>query len=232
MDRRQTLIEHLEELRNRIIKSLIFLIICSIVIYNYIDKLIPFLVKPVGKLVFIAPQEAFVTNIKIVFLGGLLASSPFILYQTWQFISAGLKNSEKKYILIFGPLSFVFFILGICFGYLIIVPIGMNFLLAFSSDLLTPMITVSRYVSFVAGLSFTFALVFQLPMILLFLTKIGMTTPSTLAKRRKEAIVLVFIAAAILTPPDAITQVLMALPLILLYELGVFFSKISYKKHT
>lgn len=230
-DKRATIVEHLNELRNRIGKSLIFLLVCSVIIYSSIDKILFFLSKPVGKLVFIAPQEAFTTNIKIAFFVGLLFSSPFILYQIWKFASLGLLPKERKYIRIFGPLSFLLFVIGFTFGYLIIVPIGMKFLLGFASEILAPMITISKYISFVFNLSFAFSLVFQLPIVILFLTKIGIVTPAVLKKRRKEAIVLVFIAAAIMTPPDVVTQVLMAVPLILLYELGILFSRLAYKKH-
>lgn len=230
-DKRATIVEHLNELRNHIGKSLIFLLVCSAIIYSSIDKILLFLSKPVGKLVFIAPQEAFTTNIKITFFVGLLFSSPFILYQIWKFVSLGLLPEERKYIRIFGPLSFLLFVIGFTFGYLIIVPIGMKFLLGFASEILAPMITISKYISFVFNLSFAFSLVFQLPIVILFLTKIGIVTPAVLKKRRKEAIVLVFIAAAIMTPPDVVTQVLMAVPLILLYELGILFSRLAYKKH-
>ena len=230
-DNKLNFIEHLSELRNRIIKSIIFIFICSVFIYNYIDILLAILVKPVGKLVFIAPREAFIANIKIAFFAGLFLSSPFVLYQVWRFISVALKRNEKKYALIFGLLSFVLFILGCIFGYFIIVPIGINFLLGFSSDFVSPMITISRYVSFVGTLTFAFSLVFQLPLIILFLTKIGIVTPKFLSSRRREMLVFIFILAAVLTPPDVITQALMALPLIVLYELGIIFSKIAYRKY-
>jgi len=226
-----TLTEHLEELRARVIKSVIFLVICLVVVFNYVDKLIPFLIRPIGKLVFIAPQEAFVANIKIAFFGSLFLASPFILYQVWKFISTGLESSEKKYSLIFGPLSFLFFIVGISFGYFVIVPIGLKFLLGFASDFLSPMITISGYISFVGTLALTFGVVFQLPLLSAFLTKISIVTPKFLSSNRKHAIVIIFVVAAFLTPPDVVTQVLMALPLIFLYELGIIFSRIAYRKH-
>lgn len=229
-DEHLTLIGHLDELRKSIIKSIVFIIACSFIFYNYIDSILFILIKPVGKLVFIAPQEAFVTNIKIAFFSGLFFSSPFVLYQIWQFISAGLKPGERKYVLIFGPLSFVFFVLGTIFGYFVIIPIGINFLLGCASEFVFPMITISRYISFVTTLTFAFGLIFELPIAILFLTKIGLVSPIFFISKRKEAIVFVFVIAALLTPPDVITQVLMALPLIILYELGIIFSKITYRK--
>ena len=224
-ERKLTLVKHLEEFRNRIIKSIIFVIACSVFVYCFIDRLLPFLTKPIGELVFIAPQEAFVANIQIAFFGGLFLSSPVILYQIWRFVSAGLKVNERKYVLIFGPISFIFFIVGCAFGYFVIVPLGIKFLLSFSTDFITPMISISKYISFLGLLTLVFGLVFQLPSVMLFLTKLRIIDSKFLSQRRREAIVIIFIAAAILTPPDVITQVLMALPLIILYELGIIFSK-------
>lgn len=227
-----SLVEHLEELRNRIIRSVIYIIVGICVAYAFVNSILPILVKPVGKLVFIAPQEAFVARIKIAFFGGLFLSSPLILCQIWQFVSGGLSQHERKYIRIFGPLSFVFFIIGVCFCYFIIAPISMKFLLGFATDFMTPMITVSKYISFVGTLTLTFGLVFELPLITLFLTKIGVITPRFLCRKRKQAIVVMFLLSAILTPPDIITQCLMAIPLLFLYELGIIFSKVAYKKRT
>ncbi len=228
-DKEITLVEHLQELRGRVIKSVIIILIISCFLYNLVNLLLPNLFKTVERLVFIASYEAFIANIKIAFLGGLFLSSPFVLYQVWKFISVGLKPNEKKYALIFGPLSFIFFIFGASFGYFIVVPMGIRFLLGFATDFISPMITISRYISFMGTLTLTFGLVFQLPLISLFLTKIGVVTPAFLSNKRRHAIVFLFILAALLTPPDVITQCLMVAPLLILYELGVVFSKIAYK---
>ncbi|MEA3305407.1 MAG: twin-arginine translocase subunit TatC [Candidatus Omnitrophota bacterium] len=228
MNEPYTLIEHLKELRSRIIKSLVFIIASSCVLYGFIDALLPILVKPVGKLIFIAPQEAFISRIKIAFFGGIFLSSPFVIYQIWKFVSTGLKPEEKKYTLIFGFLSFIFFIAGSFFGYFVIVPIGIKFLLGFAADFMVPMITVSKYLSFLGTLTSAFGVIFQLPLISLFLTKIGVVTPDFLSGKRKHAVVLIFILAATLTPPDVVTQCLMAGPLLVLYEIGIIFSKFAY----
>ncbi|MBU1061291.1 MAG: twin-arginine translocase subunit TatC [Candidatus Omnitrophica bacterium] len=223
--KRLTFVEHLEELRSRLIKSIIFLIIASCISYAFKDIILDFVVRPVGKLVFIAPQEAFITNIKIAFLAGLYLSLPFLLYEVWGFISVGLKGKEKKYALIFGLFSFINFVLGILFGYFIIVPIGMRFLLSFSRDFIVPMLSMGRYISFIGTLTFVSGVIFELPIAILFLTKIGVVTPGFLSKNRKYAIVIIFIIAAIFTPPDIITQCLMAVPLMGLYELSIVLSR-------
>ena len=230
-DKKLSLVEHLGELRGRVIKSVIFIILASCLIYSSAGIILLALVKPVGRLVFIAPTEAFVANIKIAFFGGLFLSSPFVVYQIWKFISVGLERNEKKYALIFGPVSFIFFISGALFGYFIILPIGLHFLLGFATDFITPMITISKYISFMGMLTLTFGLIFELPLISLFLTKIGVVTPVFLSSKRKQAVVLVFITAALLTPPDVVTQCLMALPLLILYEVGIIFSRLGYRRH-
>lgn len=230
-DQKLALIEHLTELRSRIIKALVFIVAASCLLYGFVDTILLSLIRPVGRLVFIAPHEAFVSRIKIVLFGGLFISSPFVLYQTWRFVSSGLKSNERKYIGIFGPLSLIFFFAGALFGYFVIVPIGMNFLLGFSTDTLIPMISVSRYISFVGVLTLSFGVVFELPLAILFLTKIGMVTPEFLSSKRKHAIVLMFVTAAILTPPDVITQCLMALPLLVLYEISILFSRLGSRRN-
>ena len=219
---------HLAELRIHIIKSVVCILGCAVVLYNFSGQLVSFLARPVGQLVFITPTEAFVTNIKIALWGGLFISSPYVIYQIWQFVAAALKRQEKKYIFLFGPVSFIFFVLGGLFGFFVVVPVGITFLLHFATDIVHPMISVSHYISFIGILIFAFGLVFQLPLVLLFLTKMGMVTPQILGQKRRVAIVLMFICAAAITPPDVVTQVSLAIPLLLLYELGILFSKLAY----
>lgn len=225
-----TLIGHLESLRKVLIKSFIAILACSFIFYKYSNLLLVELIKPVGKVVFLSPAEAFVTNVKVALSFGLIFSSPFVIFQIWQFVSSGLTPIEKKYIRIFGPASFLFFIIGIFFGYFVIVPIGLKFLLSFASESLLPMIAISKYISYLLSLTFSSGLVFETPIVILFLTKVGIISPGVLTKRRREAIVFIFILAAFLTPPDVISQLLMALPLLVLYELSIFFSKIVYKE--
>lgn len=228
-EKRLTFIEHLEELRKRLISIIVFVAVASIFTYAFTDKILIFFSRPVGRLVFIAPAEAFITSIKIAGFGGLYVSSPFILYQVWQFISSGLTGKERKYVLLFGIFSFILFMTGSLLGYFAVVPIGLKFLMTFETDYLRPVISVGKYVSFVMTLSFAFGLVFQLPLMILFFTKIGVVTPEFLSQKRKYAIVIIFILAAIFTPPDVITQCLMAVPLVLLYELSILLSRLTRK---
>lgn len=224
-----TFFEHLEEARTRIIKSLIFFIIISCLFYRFVPPILSELIKPVGKVIFIAPEDAFMVYFAVVFWGGLFLSSPFIFYQIWQFVSSGLRKREKRLVLMFWLWSMVLFITGCLFAYFSILPIGLKFFLKFATPAIKPMIALDKYVSFAGGLIFTFGIVFQTPLVVIFLTKIGLITPEILCKRRRETIVLIFIIAAILTPPDVISQVLLALPLLILYEAGIICAKLVFR---
>ena len=217
---------HLDELRSRLLKSFIAVIVAACFFYPFVDRFLAFLIRPVGKVVFTSPADAFVVRLMLLICGGVVLALPVIVYQLWQFVAAGLKENEKKYVRFFAPASFVLFVAGCIFGYWVIIPVGMKFLLSFATESIVPMITLPNYISFIVTLVLAFGLCFQLPLVLMFLARIGIVTPAFLVQKRKHAIVLILIASAILTPsPDAISQILMAGPLLVLYELGVFASK-------
>ena len=131
--------------------------------------------------------------------------------------------------LIFGPLSLVCFLAGVAFGYGVMIPMSMQFLLSFASDTMVPMLSVNKYISYTGSMVFAFGIVFELPLVLLFLTKIGIATPAFLMQERKYALVIILIVSAILTPPDVLSQFLMAGPLVVLYEIGIVVSKFTYR---
>lgn len=221
---------HVDELRGRLIKSIVAVLIASFLFYGFIDKVFAILIKPVGKLVFTSPGEAFVARIYLALFGGFFLALPVLLFQVWKFVAAGLKEREIRYIRIFGPGSFVLFILGGIFAYFIAIPISVQFLLSFSSDIIVPMITIKSYIAFVGTMLLAFGLVFELPLVLMFLTIIGVATPAYLIHKRRYAVVIILIISAFVTPPDVITQMIMAVPLILLYEIGIITSKLIYRK--
>jgi len=225
-----TFFEHLDELRVCLTRSLIALIIAAVCFYPFIDQVLHYIIRPVGKLVFTSPADAFVTRMMLTLMGGFFIALPYIFYHIWSFVASGLKDTERRYIIVYGPLSFLLFILGSVFAYFIMIPISLKFLLSFSSEILTPMITIKNYISFLGTMVLAFGIVFELPIIMLFLTKIGIATPEFLMQKRKHAIVLILIVSAIITPPDFITQILIAGPLIILYEIGVIVSKWTYKR--
>ena len=220
---------HLEELRSRLIKSLLAVTATSLFSYAFAGEFLKFLIKPVGQLIFTSPAEGFLATINVTLWGGVILAFPLILYQFWAFVSEALTESERKYVRIFGPLSLILFLAGIAFGYFVMVPISLSFLLSFSSAWLVPMIRASEYLSFVGSFALAFGIVFELPLILVFLTKIGIASPEFLRQKRRYAIVFIFILSAILTPPDCASQFLMAIPLLVLYELGIVLSKVIYR---
>jgi sec-independent protein translocase protein TatC len=225
------LLTHLEELKKRLIYSLIAVAICSVAVYPAVDTVIRNLAKPVGKFVFTGPVEAFWTRIKLAFFMGLIASMPVVLFQLWSFIQRGLMPKEKHAAGLITAVSFVLFISGAAFCYFLILPVGVKFLLAYGSDVMIPMITISRYLTFAFALVFAFGIVFELPLAMAFLVKLGLLHTSTLIQQRRIAIVVIFIVAAALTPgPDIFSQVLMAVPMLVLYEIGIIVSRIIEKK--
>jgi len=222
--------DHIEELQNRLIKSIGAIVVASCFFYIFIDEVFMVLVKPVGQLVFTAPGEAFVARVMLTLFGGFFLALPVVLYQAWQFVATGLKEYEIHYIKFFAPCSFFLFAMGGLFAYFITIPISIRFLLSFSSDSIVPMITVKNYISFVGTMILAFGVVFELPLVLMFLTKIGIATPAFLIQKRKYAIVIILIVSALITPPDFVTQIIMAVPLIILYEVGIIASKLTYER--
>ena len=219
--------EHLDELRGRLIKSLIASAVASCIVYSYIDRLLLLVVHPVGKLVFTSPPDAFTARIKLTLVIGGILAFPYIIFQAWQFTASALSATEKKYIVFFVPLACVAFLAGILFAYFVMLPISIRFLLSFSSEGMVPMITVNSYISFVGTLLLASGVVFELPLMMLFLTKMGIATPAFLIQKRRHAIVLILIVSAVLTPPDVFTQLIMAIPLIALYEIGIIVSRVA-----
>ena len=230
---------HLQELRKRLILSFIAIGIGFFVCYALKESLFDILAAPLikmmptdGNLIFTSVAEAFFTYMKVAFIAGLILASPFVLYQVWAFVAPGLYRNEKRYVIPFVFLGSFFFALGIFFGYFAAIPIGFKFLLGYATDFIKPMPSMKEYLSFSIKFLLAFGLVFEFPVVLLLLARIGVVDSKKLARQRKYAILLIFIFAAVVTPPDLISQVLMALPLMGLYELSIILSKFFGKKST
>jgi sec-independent protein translocase protein TatC len=182
------------------------------------------------KLIFTGLPEAFFTYLKVALLSGIILAAPVIFYEFWMFVAPGLYDKEKRLMVPVVVLSTIFFVGGAFFGYFIVFPFGFKFFLGFASEIIRPLPSMREYLSFASKLLLAFGLVFELPLIITFLAKLGMVSVSFLKKNRKYALLLFFIGAAILTPPDVVTQVMMALPLILLYEISIIGARIFGKK--
>ncbi len=228
---------HLEELRNRLIKSFIAVGIGFVACYGFKERLFDILVyplitvmKPGEKLVFTGLPEAFFTYLKVSFLAGLILAAPVIIYQFWMFVAPGLYKKERMLLLPIVFLSTLFFVGGALFGYFIVFPWGFKFFLGFATETIRPLPSMKEYLSFSSKLLLAFGLAFELPIVITFMAKIGLVSVAFLKKNRKYALLLFFIGAAILTPPDVVTQVMMALPLMFLYELSIIGARIFGKK--
>jgi sec-independent protein translocase protein TatC len=250
---RMPLTEHLSELRKRLIVSLSALFVGFLVCFNFSEDLFKALLFPMkfeigfrmaypfvslipseiknASLIFTAPGEAFWMHLKVSLVAGLILSLPLILYQFWKFISPGLLQKEKKYVGPFVITASLLFLIGASFCFLFVLPFAMGFLLTYKTASMTPMLSVGNYVDFCLRFILAFGAVFELPIVIVFLTRIGIVSPQTLAKNRKFAILFAFIIAAILTPtPDAFNQTLMAVPIIVLYEAGILVSRLFVRR--
>jgi len=237
---------HLTELRSRLVKSLIFLILLFILSYIFSTEIYRFLVQPYAdavsaenlqrRLIFTALHEAFLTYLKVAFFAALFISSPFFLIQLWKFIAPGLYKNEKQTLLPYLMATPILFILGGFIVYYLIMPLAIKFFLGFETVGEPGIIAiqleakVNEYLSLIMRLIFAFGISFQLPVILSLLARIRVIDSKYLRERRKYFVVIIFGIAAILTPPDPITQIGLALPLLLLYELSIFTVKFIEKK--
>ena len=246
---------HLGDLRKKITVSLIATCVTFMVSFNYSEQLLESLMFPLRytldfsvtkmymyfipqdklhntKLVFLAPAEGFWMNMKIAMVAALILALPVIFQQLWSFISPGLHGKEKKYVVPFVLTATGLFLVGGAFCFFIVLPFAMGFLLTYKvGDFMMPLLSVGQYVDFCLKFILAFGAVFELPIIILFATRMGLITTQTLAKNRRYAVLIAFIVAAILTPtPDVFNQTLMAVPMIILYEVGILAARIFVRR--
>ena len=258
-----SLVEHLGEMRGRLILCLVYGLAGMVIAYGLYETVVLSLLKgPLDmvsgntdnpfvfdnpllrllkssagdavagglKLHFIGPMEVFMVKLKASFFGGMLLALPLILHQVWGFVSGGLTVRERRTVRLFLPASLCLFACGLLIAYFIMLPVVLYFLVIVSGRGLEPMLVLSKYVSLVVLCCLAFGVIFQMPLVILLLARLGLVTPTLLAKKRKYAILLMFIASAVLTPPDVVTQVMMAVPMIALYELSIVLSKLAWKR--
>ena len=220
---------HLIEIKDRVIQVGLVVALFFGLSFYFIDILLLWLEDPLPKqfaeLTFITPTEPFFTNMKVAFMGSVFISMPWILYHLWGFIAPGLKVKEKKITALFVFFGTMFFLFGGIFCYFLVLPLGLRFLLAYGSNFWKMQVTIGFYFSFVVKLIMAFAFAFQTPLIMVLLTKFGVINTVKMKMYRKWAFLGTFALAAVLTPPDIITQVLLAVPLYGLYEFGMVVSR-------
>src|SRR5262245_9251337 len=230
-DDQMSFMEHLGELRIRIVRSLLALLVGLGIAFPFAPRVIEFLARPVkatgNKLVFITPTEAFWTQMKVALICGLFLASPGILWQVWRFVAPGLYGHEKKYAAPFVIIGSALFIGGGAFALLVIIPFALPVLLGFGGPDLVPMLTIGAYFDFILKFTLAFGAIFEVPLAITLAARLGVVTPAMLARNRKYAIFGCAVAAAILTPTgDAFNMALMAGPLIILYEIGIVSARV------
>jgi len=235
-DVEMSFLDHIEELRWRIIYSIVGVFIFTVIAWIFIDPIVEVvLLKPArdasASLQNLRPFGQLFLYIQVAIIVGIVASLPNIFYQLWKFISPALKRSERKYIVWIVFFSSFCFLVGIAFAYFVMLPLTMKFAAQFGTAEIANEFAIDEYMSIIISVMLAAGLVFELPMISFFLSKLGILTPAFMRKYRRHAIVIILILAAFLTPgADPVSQVILAVLLVLLYEISIFISKISAKK--
>lgn len=214
---------HLEELRKRLLISVLVVAVFSVIAYFFSDQILNFILKPLSNLshkaYFISPYDAFVVKLQVAFWAALFLAAPLLLTQIWLFVAPGLYHREKKLFLLLALSSVVLFVAGLSAAFFIVIPATMEFFLSFGTSTLEPLISIEKYFSFIVWMGLSFSLAFQTPIFLVGLVKLGIVELETLKSVRRSVVVVVFIISAVITPsPDPFSQCLLALPLWLLYE--------------
>ncbi len=229
MEKNETLIEHLKELRNCLIKSVWAIALFSCAAYYFSEQIFEFLRHPAtkyltnGGLVFTHPMDKFMAHIKIALFAGVITSAPFWLYQVWSFVAPGLYQKEKKYALNFIVSGTFLFLLGVSFCYFLVLPAAFEFLFSFGSTVDKPMITINEYLEFVVQMSLMFGVSFELPLILVTLGITGIISAQFLRKQRRVSYLVLAVVSAFLTPtPDALSMFMMLIPMMFLFEIAIF----------
>lgn len=234
---RLPLTEHLEELRKRLIRSFIALGIGTGLCYNWAEEIYGLLMRPLlvnlpgtSRLIFTELTEAFLTYFKVALWGGFVLSSPVIFFQLWRFVSPGLYRKEKKVVMTFAAWSTFGLLAGMAFGYFVAIPQVFSFFLSFGRSIIVPMPAMKESLSLILRLLFIFGVMFELPLLLYLLGRAGIVTTAFLRKGRKLAVLGILLLAAVLTPPDVVSQILIAVPLYVLFEFGILLCALGSRR--
>ncbi|MBA2879741.1 sec-independent protein translocase protein TatC [Desulfosalsimonas propionicica] len=227
------LTEHLEELRDRLIRCFIAIFAGFVIAYVFKERLFQILTRPLIRvmeqgdtLIFTGIPEAFFTYLKVSLLAGLMLAAPVVIYQFWMFLAPGLYKEERRLMIPIVFVSAFFFIGGALFGYFLVFPFGFKFLLGFASETIRPLPSMREYLSFSAKLLLAFGFVFELPIVITFMARLGLVNVPFLKKNRKYALLIFFAGSALLTPPDVVTQIMLAAPMMVLYEISIMGARV------
>ena len=230
-----SILEHLQELRKRLVKCVIAVLITTIISFVFAKHIFSILILPAKgiNLVYIEMTEMFGTYMTVCLVSGIILAMPFLVYQFLMFVSPGLTRKEKRYVYLILPWIALMFTAGVAFGYFILIPPAAKFLISFGSDIATPQIRISNYISIITRLLLAIGLIFEMPVITTFLSRLGVITPKWLSNKRKPAIIIAFVLGAIITPTfDPVNQTLVAAPLIILYEMSIWLAKLVQRKES
>ncbi len=226
-----TYLDHIAELRRRLITVLVTFVLAMMAAFPFAGDIIDYLTAPVKDgLVVLRPAEAFYAHLQVSLAVAVVVNIPVLLYQLLAFIFPGLTPSEKRWVWLSIPPVILLFVGGVLFAWFTVVPIIYRFFMGFTSETLQPFISVGNYISFVSGIVLPFGIVFELPVVIALLTGMGLVTPSFLLRYRKYAVLIIFVMAAFLTPPDVVSQGFLALPLIGLFEASIGVSKVIHRR--
>ncbi len=225
-------LDHLDALRSAIIQSLVTFVVLSGICWFLSGTILDLLIKdlPVDSLYFHTPIEAFMVRMKISLVLGAMMAFPFILFKTWMFVAPGLFSSERKRVYPLVVSGSGLFYVGVAFCYLVLIPTVLRFLLGFGTEFVNPLLSVNSYFVFVARLCFTFGIVFQIPIVVLVLSMLGIVTPRWLLRQWRYGVLIAFVGAAVLTPPDAVSLLMMALPILVLYVASILLAFVVVRK--
>ena len=216
-----SVVDHLSELRTRLVIAIVAIIIGTLGAYYYVEDILQILVAPAGKLYYTKPTEAFFTYMKISLVTGCIVSGPVWFYQIWAFIVPALSKGEKKVTFMVVPTAVVLFVVGVLFSYYLVLPMAIQFFIGFGTDELQPLFSIGQYIDFVIAFILPFGITFELPLILIALGILGILSSDRLREYRKMFILLAFIIGAAISPtPDMLSQTMIAGPMILLYEIS------------
>lgn len=220
-DGSMSILAHLEELRWRLIRSIIAVIVCSGICYYFIEDIMAFISQPVGKLYYLQPSEAFFTYLKVSICCGFILALPIVFYQLWCFVLPALTIKERYIAAVIVPSSVILFLSGLAFSFFLVMPAALKFFGGFGSESLLPMFSVARYFDFLFSFILPFGFVFELPLVVVIAAKLGLLSSKFLGEKQRYVIFFSFVIGAIITPtPDIFTQTMIALPMIVLYELS------------